>query len=582
MGKEINRIRINRLSSEDNLFDEIVFKDGINLILGEKYDETTRIGNKTNGVGKSMSIEVLDYCLLSDYSKSRISRIPKNVINIDSYFILDLTIGKTNLQIRRNIGQHEKVIIIRDNNATEYKVNDAKLYLTELIYGQLGGRKVPSYRELLSILMRDERSEYSDILQAHDLSKKIPNDLMAHLFLLGISLDSYCKIIDTIKRIESNSNLLKAAKVELTAGGAKKLPDVKAEMNALEAEVKLLEESVDAYKTNEAFEVLEKDLVEIEKTIDRLRIRQKVLKRELANIIDMPKPMQVDDRELELVYNHYKKQLGDAIVKSLEEVLGFKNKVDQFQKVLINEKAKELEEQIADVSEQLRVLDGMYAEKMRIIDSKGVLKDLKNSLKIYEEKKENSLRTKTTYEKYVEYDKQKKQLNLEKSQQLLEMDNELEAIKDSLDSFVMTILDIHEAIMGNRESSFDIKTKETGKTPIEISMRIFDDGSHSVDRTKVFIYDMALLFNKYTRVRHPLLLIHDNIFDVDQDTLVQCLNHVYKQEEFYPDFQYILTLNRDKIENEERKNLIRFDVDAHVVARFTKERKFFKRDYQEL
>ena len=72
-------------------------------------------------------------------------------------------------------------------------------------------------------------------------------------------------------------------------------------------------------------------------------------------------------------------------------------------------------------------------------------------------------------------------------------------------------------------------------------MRIDDDGSHSIERTKVFIYDVALMFNNYTKKRHPRLLIHDNIFDVDQDTLVQCLNYLHKKEEQNPnDFQYIL------------------------------------------
>lgn len=50
MGKEIKRIRINKLSSENNIFDEIIFHDGINLILGEKYDDSTSQGRKTNGV----------------------------------------------------------------------------------------------------------------------------------------------------------------------------------------------------------------------------------------------------------------------------------------------------------------------------------------------------------------------------------------------------------------------------------------------------------------------------------------------------------------------------------------------------
>ena len=155
--------------------------------------------------------------------------------------------------------------------------------------------------------------------------------------------------------------------------------------------------------------------------------------------------------------------------------------------------------------------------------------------------------------------------------------------KEIMDDFIDTILEIHESIMGNKECSFSLQTvdKARKKTPVELTLRIYDDGSHSVDRTKVFIYDMALLFNQYTRDRHPLFLVHDNIFDVDQDTLVQCLNYIYKQEEQYQDFQYILTLNRDKIENEEQRKLIQMDIDEHQVAVFTKEKKFLGRNYQE-
>jgi uncharacterized protein YydD (DUF2326 family) len=137
--------------------------------------------------------------------------------------------------------------------------------------------------------------------------------------------------------------------------------------------------------------------------------------------------------------------------------------------------------------------------------------------------------------------------------------------------------------MGNKECSFIIQTidKATVKKSVDISMRIFDDGSHSVNRTKVFIYDMGLLFNKNTKLRHPLFLVHDNIFDVDQDTLVRCLNYLAQQEEKHQDFQYILTLNRDRIENEESVNLIKLNINDHKVAMFTKEHKFLKKNYQE-
>ena len=52
MGKEIKRICLEKLSSENGVFDEIIFHDGINLILGEKYDDSSIKGEKTNGCGK--------------------------------------------------------------------------------------------------------------------------------------------------------------------------------------------------------------------------------------------------------------------------------------------------------------------------------------------------------------------------------------------------------------------------------------------------------------------------------------------------------------------------------------------------
>ena len=102
MGKEIKRIRINKLSSENNIFDEIIFHDGINLILGEKYDDSTSQGRKTNGVGKSMSVEFLGFGLLCEYEKSRISKIPVEILPEDEDIILEIRIGEEDIVIRRN------------------------------------------------------------------------------------------------------------------------------------------------------------------------------------------------------------------------------------------------------------------------------------------------------------------------------------------------------------------------------------------------------------------------------------------------------------------------------------------------
>ena len=572
MGKEISRIRLNRLYSESNIFEEISFHDGVNIILGEKYDDSSVKGRKTNGVGKSMSIEFLDFGFLNDYEKSRIAKIPKEVFPLEENVILDLDIGDEAITIKRNRKQADQPVIIREGRTVSFdKLQDAREYLTGLIFPKLNGKKVPSFRNLFSILMRDERSEFTDIIKCHDLTKKIPDDLSAHLFLLGFSLEAYKNTLETIKEIEAVNTVIAKDKKELTQEGKKKISDVKAELNALEDELQKLEDAIESFKTNETFDSMEADLIELEDLLDQLRKRQKALRYDYEKIRKMPKPEQIDDREIELVYNQFKSELGNAVVKSLNEVVGFKNKIEEFQRTLVNQKAKELESQLKSIAEQIRVLDDEYSEKLKVIDKKGVLKNLKVSLKIYEAKKDSISHTKFLFDQYEKNEKKKRMLNLQKTQQLMEIDSEIEQNKEIMDDFIDTILEIHESIMGNKECSFSLQTvdKARKKTPVELTLRIYDDGSHSVDRTKVFIYDMALLFNQYTRDRHPLFLVHDNIFDVDQDTLVQCLNYIYKQEEQYQDFQYILTLNRDKIENEEQRKLIQMDIDEHQVAVFT-------------
>lgn len=337
MGKEIKRIRINRLYSENHIFEDIVFHDGVNIILGEKNDDSLVRGRKTNGVGNSMSIEFLDFCFLNDYDRSRVARIPKEVFELEENVMLDLEIGGEAITIKRNRKEVDKPIIIRNGKAVSFdKIQDARDYLTEIIFSELNGRLVPSFRNLFSILMRDERSEFTDIIKCHDLSKRIPDDLSVHLFLLGFSLEAYRNALNQAKEIESVAAVISKNKRELTQDGKKRISDVKAELNALEDELQKLEDAIESFKTNETFDSMEAELIELENMLDQLRKRQKALRHDYDKIRKLPKPEQIDDSEIELVFNQFKNDLGSAVVKSLNEVVGFKNKVEEFQRMLVN------------------------------------------------------------------------------------------------------------------------------------------------------------------------------------------------------------------------------------------------------
>jgi uncharacterized protein YydD (DUF2326 family) len=572
-------IRLLKLYSNPQIFDPISFEPGVNIILGEKAE-----GNKkTNGVGKSMSIEFINFCLLTKKDDSRVMKIPDNIFPSDTQIILDLIINDQPISIIRTKKDPDKPIFIIEQNPIYFNsLDDATKHITILLFSGEQGLITPSFRQLLAPLIRDERSEFKDIIQCFNTIKRIPPDYIPHLYLLGIDLSLYKNAKGKLDDISKNTEYLRELKKRILTDDSKKISDVKAELNGLNDEVQKLGQAIESLRSNEAFDSIQKDLINIETELDQLRTREKAVRYDIKKMKSLPEPEFIDETDIAIVYNQFKQGLGDIIAKSLEEVKHFKEKIDSFRQGLVNEKLELLNSELNNIATRIGRLDLTYSEKLKSIDNGKVLKDLRTGLAIYNKKSEelNLIRY-----QIVEYDKTERNQKLLKSQKdqlVAQLETNLDNARLMLDSFNGTILDIHDFIMGNKEAFFDVQTKVTNKEVIQFTLRIHDDGSHSIERSKVFIYDLALMFNENTRQKHPGLLIHDNIFDVDQDTLIKSLNYLAKQEDFFPNgFQYILTLNRDKIENEEITKEIKLDINQHRRAKFTKDNKFLKSNYKE-
>ncbi|MFA6518607.1 MAG: DUF2326 domain-containing protein [Candidatus Shapirobacteria bacterium] len=573
------RIKLLRLYSSPEIFKPIDFTDGINLIMGEKVeDESVKKGKKTNGVGKSMCIEFINFCLLKKTSDSRVSKIPLDKFMEDTQIILDLEINSNYIKITRTKQKPDNPTIVKDGVETEFSsIEDANQYLKELLFSNVENATL-GFREFLGPFVRDEESEYKDILSCYDLSKRIPPSVKPHAFLFGFDISIINGIEKLFKEIEKvNTHKLQLQK-SLTENKTRKIRDVKAVLNSLNDDLRKIDTALESFKTNEAYEVMQEDLGKIQLEIENLRARQTALKYELRKVKSFPSLEVIKRKEIEIIYEQFKSGLGEIVSKSIDEVVGFKEKIDEFQKRLLVEKVASLEEELDIVTTKLQNLENSKVDKLKVIDQKGVLKDIKNGYAIYHQKRDSYSYLQNTYEAYDKADSDWKKLRLEKDQMFLKLDAQIFDARTIIGNFNDTIVEIHSYIMDSNEASFDIKTVNESKSKqiLSFDMRIDDDGSHSIDRTKVFIYDLALLFNEYTNKRHPKFLIHDNIFDVDQDTLIKSLNYLSRKES--QKFQYILTLNRDKIENEEQSKLLELDIKEHRVANFTKKDRFLYGD----
>ncbi|MDR0282353.1 MAG: hypothetical protein LBI53_03430 [Candidatus Peribacteria bacterium] len=122
----------------------------------------TRSHKKTNGVGKSMAIETIRFCLFQDFKFSRLSKIPKNLIKNEE-FCLDLNINNKPLTIIRNIENEKAPIIFIDKEYINFfKLEDACDFLLSLIFDS---NIIPSisFRQLLAPLMREEECDFKEV-----------------------------------------------------------------------------------------------------------------------------------------------------------------------------------------------------------------------------------------------------------------------------------------------------------------------------------------------------------------------------------------------------------------------------------
>jgi uncharacterized protein YydD (DUF2326 family) len=539
-------IKINRLYSEPQIFAPITFEYGINIIMGEEAEST----NKKIGVGKSICIEFINFCLLKRISDSRLNLIPKKYTEItESQIKLDLDFDDKKMTISRSIKNQEQITIFVNGEEKNFdRLDDASDYLGNLYFERFPtSLKRLSFRNLLQPIIRDERSEFKDLIQCHDTKKRIPPDFGPHLFYLNLGLEKYSEIKSLNDYLKKKKDYFTEIKKIVTQNDELKIQDAKAHLNELESEVLKINKSIEGLKNNESFELLQEDLVKLESRLSELRTRQQAIKYEIKQIDSLPKPENINENEISIIFNQFKQGLGDLVEKSLDDLKEFKNKIDGFRSSIVNDRLIALKKELNQLNEVVRKLDNDYSQKISLIDNGEVLRDLKTSIKIFNDKNSELSNLRSLIERYDTAERDKKILEAEKTVLISDFDEELYQKAKIIKSFRETILEIHEKIMGNREAHFEIKTTKN-KNVVEFVMRTDDDGSHSTERMKVFIYDISLMLNEYTKQYHPGFLIHDNIFE-DDDSIEKSLNFLSGYNEKSPnEFQYIATLNSDLIE----------------------------------
>ncbi|MCD9523199.1 DUF2326 domain-containing protein [Photobacterium carnosum] len=566
-------MKIKKLYSSDNsFFSEIEFLDGLNIILGEK----SPISNKRNGVGKSLCVEFLNYCLLKDINHSRLNLIPNNINNYSKPIFLDIEINETSITIKRTLKDPNNITIYQGVNIHNFdNINDAKNHLLNQIKFKKPNTYL-SFRDLINPLTRDERCEFKSIPQFWDTKLTIPINYLTHFFFLGLDNNSLKSAMTSKSRINSytKNKTEKNKNIERVTG--KKASEAQIESNRLRSEISTLNEYISNNDYN-CFDNIETDeLTQLNIELERIRNRISILRINIKKAGDLLlNDFKNDYEDVKNLYYKINKSLGDVISKTLDQAISFKKKINGYNNTVIQKNISIFNKQLLEMQDRRNYL----------IDRRDLLKTEKplepyNFKEIIEKiaiKKKNLDDLLLLLDQIKSIEKQIRLENISLEQNKIEIELQLEEKASLLSSFEDKIIKMHKYIFNNNSTSFKIEINNK-KEIVNFNLRISQDGGHSNERAKVLIYDFTLLLHDIEYSNHLGFLVHDNIFDNDDDTIEKSLNFIEEILTSNQNKQYILTLNSDKL-----KNLsLNFNPTQYTIASFTKQRKFIKQDYQEI
>ena len=340
MCEKVNRIKLKKLYSIPEEFKEIKFNDGVNIILGEKSEENGNSkNNKTNGVGKSVCADFINFALLKDYEDTRISKIAPSDLNTNTTICLDLEMGDSNITIKRKIATNDSVTFIIDDAVYNFeKLNEALEFIETKFFNNKDNDI--SFRKLISSVTREEKTNFSNILRYYS-DTKIPTDPKPLLYMLNVDIEKLNYLDKVKKNYDKQSEVKNESKKALTSKTGMNISEIRAELNQKENYLQESSKVIEQLKSNEMYKNVENDIIKLESILKNLCDDRMLLKTQIKQIELLPTPEKINEKELKEIYNYYKSGLGDYIVKSLEQVNEFKNIIEKYQETLISKKMKE-------------------------------------------------------------------------------------------------------------------------------------------------------------------------------------------------------------------------------------------------
>jgi uncharacterized protein YydD (DUF2326 family) len=530
------------LTSNKESFRSVHFKNetGLNFIVAtQKNSELSDKGNTTNGVGKSLIVALIHFCLGSNKKDS----FKKELSGWS--FLLTFKIGDETFKSERSTDNQDKIKL----NGQEISLTKFKNKFESLLFDIPAGTSELSFRSLLPFFIRPRKASYIDYNNPNAVKKDFQIQI-TNALLLGLDVLLVQEKFKLRKEKERIKNLVKELNEdELLKDFFNQKKDATLEGQQVKEDISNLENHLKSFKVADDYYEINKEADVIKFEIEKTKNKVILLENQIINIEETRKISPDIKREnIEKIYKEASTIFNQESLKTLEELEKFylhlsvnreKRLLDKKNELLrsLNDLRKNIEQKKIELDSKLQYLNTHQALDI-VLKLKDKLSDLKakeDNIQRYDELISKYQKSKIQTEKdFI--------TSTEKTQNYL--DDAKEVIKSTTDFF----RELAKRFYPNSTAGITVRNNDgDNQIRYNIDAKISADRSDGIGNIKIFCYDLTILLKGFAhRVN---FIFHDSrlLSDTDPRQIAELFKILHEFIKVSGK-QYNLSLNQNQLD----------------------------------
>jgi uncharacterized protein YydD (DUF2326 family) len=551
---------IRAVRGNQDSFRAVTFQPGFNVILADKTDKSTRKDSR-NGVGKSLLLEIIHFCLGGQKGTS----LKKPALK-SSVFTLDLRLARHEFSATRALNHPGRILLSGDLSFVPPEIEAVAeaegLTIRDSAWTRLLGQLTfnlpladadepftPRFRSLFPFFARSGREAFADAFR-HHRHTKVGEQQISNAFLLDLGW----KYARQWQLLRERQALLKAYKSASEAGVARaftgSLGELEAERVRVEQTAHATAENLGRFRVHPEYERIEAEASDLTSRIHAMTNENVVAGRLLGQYERSIAEEGLDPASsgnaeaLERVYAEAGLALPGLVKKRIEDVRDFHQALVTGRRSFLAGEIERLKREIGQRKAEVVTLDAQRAQRLEILQTHGALAEYSRLQALHQD----------TVSRLAEIRRQIKELrDLEEGQSQLKI--ELETLRQTtrrdLDERAAACERAIALFNENSQALYDAPGNliiNVEKNGYQFAVEIERAGATGIENMKVFCYDLMLSQLWASRPQTPGSLIHDSplFHGVDERQRALAWARACSESERLG-FQYICMVNSDEI-----------------------------------